>query len=65
MSSKKAVIVGYDAVSPLGTDMVIQWQRALNGDSGVGKLTRFALADNFPVNIAGEVADIDTADYPF
>jgi len=65
MSSKKAVIVGYDAVSPLGTDMATQWQRALKGNSGVGKLTRFALADNFPVNIAGEVADIDTADYPF
>ena len=65
MNTKKVVIVGYDAVSPLGTDMAIQWQRALNGDSGVGKLTRFALADNFPVNIAGEVADIDTADYPF
>ena len=65
MSSKKAVIVGYDAVSPLGTDMATQWERALRGESGVGNLTRFALADNFPVNIAGEVDDIDTADYPF
>jgi 3-oxoacyl-[acyl-carrier-protein] synthase II len=65
MSSKKAVIVGYDAVSPLGTDMATRWERALRGESGVGNLTRFALADNFPVNIAGEVDDIDTADYPF
>lgn len=65
MTAKKAVIVGYDAVSPLGTDMATQWQRALKGDSGVGKLTRFALTENFPVNIAGEVADIDTTDYPF
>jgi 3-oxoacyl-[acyl-carrier-protein] synthase II len=65
MTSKKVVIVGYDAVSPLGTDMETQWQRALGGESGVGKLTRFALAENFPVDIAGQVADIDTADYPF
>ena len=65
MIAKKAVIVGYDAVSPLGTDMATQWERALRGESGVGNLTRFALADNFPVNIAGEVDDIDTADYPF
>ena len=65
MTAKKAVIVGYDAVSPLGTDLETQWERALRGQSGVGNLTRFALADNFPVNIAGEVDDIDTADYPF
>ena len=65
MSTKKTVIVGYDAVSPLGTDLEIQWQRALKGESGIGKLTRFALPDNFPVNIAGEVADIDAAGYPF
>jgi 3-oxoacyl-[acyl-carrier-protein] synthase II len=65
MTAKKAVIVGYDAVSPLGTDMKTQWQRALKGESGVGNLTRFAIADHFPVNIAGQVEDIDTGDYPF
>ncbi|MCP4629442.1 MAG: beta-ketoacyl-[acyl-carrier-protein] synthase family protein [bacterium] len=65
MSSKNAVIVGYDAVSPLGTDMKTQWERALKGESGVGNLTRFEIADHFPVNIAGQVEDIDTGDYPF
>ena len=65
MSSKKAVIIGYDAVSPLGTEMAIQWARAIQGESGIGALTRFPLADDFPVNIAGQVEDIDTAEYPF
>jgi 3-oxoacyl-[acyl-carrier-protein] synthase II len=65
MAAKKVVIVGYDAVSPLGSDLQIQWQRALKGESGVGNLTRFAVADHFPVNIAGQVEDVDTADYPF
>ena len=65
MSSKKAVIVGYDAVSPLGTEMATQWAKAIRGESGLGALTRFPLTDDFPVNIAGEVEDIDTADYPF
>ena len=65
MSNKKAVIVGYDAVSPLGTDLSIQWERALKGESGIGELTRFALTDDFPVRIAGEVEDIDTGPYPF
>ena len=65
MSSKKAVIVGYDAVSPLGIDMQTQWALALRGESGIGKLTRFALTDDFPIRHAGEVDDIDTGPYPF
>jgi len=48
MSSKKNVIVGYDAVSALGTDLAIQWDRAARGESGVGRLTRFPLARDFP-----------------
>lgn len=65
MSSKKAVIVGYDSVSPLGTDIQTQWALALRGQSGIGELTRFALTDDFPVGIAGEVDDFDTGPYPF
>ena len=62
---KKAVIVGYDAVSSLGTDMETQWNRALQGESGIGDLTRFAVGEDFPVHIAGQVDDIDTTPYPF
>lgn len=65
MHLKKAVIVGYDAVSPLGTDMESQWLRAAAGQSGIAELTRFALPDDFPVRVAGQVADIDAKGYPF
>jgi 3-oxoacyl-[acyl-carrier-protein] synthase II len=65
MGSKTPVIVGLDAVSPLGIDLDVQWQRALGGESGIGPLTRFALPAGFPVRIAGQVADIDHLDYPF
>lgn len=65
MSLRKAVIVGYDAVSPLGTDMAAQWKKAVRGQSGIGALTRFSLTDDFPVRVAGQVADIDTGPYPF
>lgn len=65
MGGKDAVIVGYDAISPLGSDLEKQWQRALEGKSGVGPLTRFTPPDNFPVHIAGQVPDIDDEDYPF
>ena len=65
MNSKKPVILGYDALSPLGTDLEHQWQRAIQGESGIGPLTRFPLRDGFPVRIAGEVDEIDGRPYPF
>lgn len=65
MGGKDAVIVGYDAISPLGSDLQKQWQLALQGKSGIGPLTRFQLPDNFPVHIAGQVPDIDDEDFPF
>jgi 3-oxoacyl-[acyl-carrier-protein] synthase II len=65
MRSKKAVILGYDAVSPLGTDLDRQWQRAAAGDCGIRKLTRFPLTADFPVRVAGEVAEVDLRPYPF
>jgi 3-oxoacyl-[acyl-carrier-protein] synthase II len=65
MDLKTSVIVGYDAVSPLGNDLGTQWNRAVAGESGIGKLTRFPIDDDFPVQIAGQVAEIDAAPYPF
>ncbi len=65
MDSKKAVILGYDAISPLGSDLDDQWQQALKGQSGIGLLTRFGMDDDFPVRIAGQVPDIDNEPYPF
>ncbi len=65
MGGKDAVIVGYDAISPLGSDLETQWQHALAGKSGIGPLTRFPLTEDFPVRIAGQVPDIDDEDYSF
>ena len=65
MKRIRPVILGYDAVSPLGSDMETQWNRASRGLSGIGVLTRFPLREGFPVRIAGQVEDIDTSGYPF
>ncbi len=65
MSSKNAVILGYDAVSSLGTDLATQWRRAFQGESGIASLTRFPLSADFPVRVAGQVAEIDVRPYPF
>jgi 3-oxoacyl-[acyl-carrier-protein] synthase II len=65
MNSDAPVIIGYDAVSPLGVDLDAQWENALAGNSGIGELTRFARSPEFPVRIAGQAPDIDHLPYPF
>lgn len=65
MNQERPVILGYDCVSPLGTELEAQWSRAESGGSGVSLLTRFPLREGFPVRIAGQVAEIDTTPYPF
>lgn len=65
MENRKSVIVGYDTLSPLGTDLETQWGGVCCGKSGIGPLTRFDFDENFPVRIAGQVPEIDTALYPF
>jgi len=64
MKNDRPVILGYDCVSPLGTELEEQWRRAAAGESGVSALTRFPLREGFPVRIAGQVSEIDTAPYP-
>lgn len=65
MNHNRPVILGYDCVSPLGTELETQWRRALAGESGISALTRFPLREGFPVRIAGQVAEIDVGPYPF
>jgi len=65
MNDTRPVILGYDAVSPLGAELEDQWGRAAAGESGVSGLTRFPLKEGFPVRIAGQVDPIDVAPYPF
>ena len=64
-NNKQAVVLGYDTVSPLGTDFETQWKRAVNGECGIGELTRFQIREKFPVKVAGQVDDIDCTAYPF
>lgn len=59
------VILGYDAVSPLGSDPEAAWQRALKGESGIGPLTRFPLRKGFPVRVAGQVEEIANGAFSF
>lgn len=65
MATGKTIILGYDAVSSLGTDLETQWRRAIQGESGIGRLSRFALSEDFPVQVAGQVDEVEVKPYPF
>lgn len=65
MNERRAVIVGYDAVSPLGIDLDEQWRLAVQGKSGVVGLSRFPINEDFPVRIAGQVPAIDHLPFDF
>ncbi len=63
--NKDIVIVGYDMVSPLGTELEAQWEAFKDGRSGVDWVNRFDLQDNDQVRAAGEVPKIDFSKYSF
>ena len=53
-SSRRVVVTGLGAVSPLGLSVAETWANALEGKPGVGKITLFDPQD-CPVQFAGEV----------
>ena len=51
---KRVVVTGMGIVSPLGVGLDHNWKRLTNGESGIGKITRFDASD-ITAQIAGEV----------
>ena len=54
MNDSRIVITGMGAVTPLGIGVADYWRALIEGECGVGPLTRFD-ASGLPVRIAGEV----------
>ena len=52
--SRKVVVTGLGAISPLGIGVEETWKRAIAGESGIGPITKFE-ASGLPSRIAGEV----------
>jgi 3-oxoacyl-[acyl-carrier-protein] synthase II len=59
---RRVVVTGVGVISPLGTGIEKNWTALINGQSGIGPITRFDVSD-FPVKIAGEVRDFNVEDY--
>jgi 3-oxoacyl-[acyl-carrier-protein] synthase II len=59
---RRVVITGLGIISPIGNDVSTAWGNALEGRSGITRITRFD-ASGFNAQIAGEVKDFDVTKY--
>ena len=63
-SRRRVVVTGKGCVTPLGGDAATTWKAAIEGSSGIGDISRFAV-DEYAARIAGEVqGELDLADLP-
>jgi len=58
MESKRVVVTGLGAITPIGNNVSDYWNGLLNGVSGAGEITRFD-ASKFKCRIACEVKNFD------
>ena len=56
------MVSGLGAVAPNGLGKNNYWKATVNGESGIGRITRFDTSD-YRTRIAGEVNDFDPAEY--
>jgi 3-oxoacyl-[acyl-carrier-protein] synthase II len=59
--TRRVVVTGLGAVTPLGNDAATTWRNLVAGRSGIGPLSTFD-AEGFPVRIAGQVRGFHAAD---
>ena len=54
MASRRVVVTGMGAVTPLGCGVEVAWRRLIEGRSGIRRIDRFEV-DDLPAKIAGLV----------
>ena len=63
--NRRVVVLGYALSTPLGHGLARTWGRALEGESGTGWLTRFAVEPWMESRVVGEIPDFDPLAYDF
>ena len=64
-SSGDIVLCGYDMITPLGEGLDEQWEAFAAGKSGIDRVGRFEVGDDYPVRVSGEVPPVDFSVYDF
>lgn len=62
--NRRVVVVGYACSTPLGHGLARTWERALAGESGIRRITRFDPRE-YEVDIAGEIPDFAPLSYDY
>ncbi len=60
--SRRVVITGLGALSPIGNDAKTSWENAKKGVNGIDKITRFD-TENYKCKLAAELKDFDVLNY--
>lgn len=61
--NRKVYVVGYDAITPLGSRFETTWQRAVNGEAGFRRVTKCETTSRS--NVVGEIPDWDPTTLDF
>ena len=62
MSKRRVVVTGLGLITPVGIGVKESWANIINGQSGIGKITKFDCS-TFPSQVAGEVKNFDPLAY--
>ncbi|WP_416828737.1 beta-ketoacyl-ACP synthase II [Ectobacillus polymachus] len=62
MERKRVVVTGLGAITPVGNNVETSWNSIINGESGIGLLTRLD-ASQFPAKVAAEVKDFQVEEF--
>ena len=62
MTKRRVVVTGLGLITPVGIGVAESWANIINGQSGIGKITKFDCSA-FPSQVAGEVKNIDPLAY--
>jgi len=62
MSKRRVVVTGLGLITPVGIGVAESWANIINGQSGIGKITKFDCSV-FPSQVAGEVKNFDPLAY--
>jgi 3-oxoacyl-[acyl-carrier-protein] synthase II len=62
VAKRRVVVTGLGIVSPVGSTVATAWNAVLQGESGIGPVTRFDVSA-FPVRFGGEVRGFDVSQY--